>query len=533
MGVLFWRHVSRSGVSYSWPDMPPGQWVFNRHARLVFADLVPRRLFELIPSVTLPLSQTRASPGRWDAVEGKPDFGVSGKYGVTSSTTVDATINPDFSQVESDAFQVQVNQRFPIFYAEKRPFFMEGIGLFNVAATGGDFNMRTAVHTRRIVNPSWGAKVTGTADRFSFGVLQSADARLEDAGLGGHKLFTIGRASYGLGQADYVGAIVTDTEDGGRHNRVAGGDLSWKPTASQSIAASYLFTSTTGESSGSAAQASYSYETRRVQIAPLVEYYARDFQMDTAFYKRTGYTSAYLYSEVNFYPGWGKRLGLIRLHPLITARYGQDRVQGGSESPFAVGAAFDFKRQGFLRVQHGTGYEPWAGRRFRTGDPFGAFGNVQLFRWLNVGGNFFYRGWATYYDPVAPFQGRSTTGGLSVTWQPTAHFNQSIGYDAVRFDRASTATRVFAVDIVNSKTVYQFNKQLFVRLLTQFDSSQRQLLTDLLGSYELIPGTVAYAGYGSLSEQPGFGPASALVPSTRYLTVSRGLFFKVSYLHRF
>src|SRR5262249_21601684 len=59
MGILFWRHVSRSGVSYSWPDLPPGQWVFNRHAHLVFPELRSPRLFEVLPSATLPLSQTR------------------------------------------------------------------------------------------------------------------------------------------------------------------------------------------------------------------------------------------------------------------------------------------------------------------------------------------------------------------------------------------------------------------------------------------------------------------------------------------
>ena len=85
--------------------------------------------------------------------------------GITSGITLDGTINPDFSQVESDAFQVQVNQRFPVFFSEKRPFFMEGMGLFNIAGTGGDGNMRTAVHTRRIVDPIWGSKLTGTSAR--------------------------------------------------------------------------------------------------------------------------------------------------------------------------------------------------------------------------------------------------------------------------------------------------------------------------------------------------------------------------------
>src|SRR5207247_1796045 len=99
------------------------------------------------------------------------DAGLSGKYGLTSSVTLEGTVNPDFSQVESDAFQVEVNQRFPLFFSEKRPFFMEGLGSFELAGVGGDAVMRTAVHTRRIVDPFWGLKTPGTAGRVPFGAL--------------------------------------------------------------------------------------------------------------------------------------------------------------------------------------------------------------------------------------------------------------------------------------------------------------------------------------------------------------------------
>jgi hypothetical protein len=74
----------------------------------------------------------------------KADFGASVKYGITSTTTLDATINPDFSQVESDAFEVEVNNRFPIFFSEKRPFFMEASAVQS-GRHGGDGTMRTAV----------------------------------------------------------------------------------------------------------------------------------------------------------------------------------------------------------------------------------------------------------------------------------------------------------------------------------------------------------------------------------------------------
>ena len=175
MGLVLFRKVSRIGYSYAWPEMLPGQWVFDRPSRLIFSNLQPRRLVELLPSVTYGINQERETSDAWSPADDKYNIGASGKLGITSGITLDGTINPDFSQVESDAFQVQVNQRFPVFFSEKRPFFMEGMGLFNIAGTGGDSNMRTAVHTRKIVDPIYGSKLTGTLGKTAFGVLNAVD----------------------------------------------------------------------------------------------------------------------------------------------------------------------------------------------------------------------------------------------------------------------------------------------------------------------------------------------------------------------
>ena len=115
-----------------------------------------------------------------------------------------------------------MNQRFPVFFDEKRPFFMEGLGLFNLAGSGGDASMRSAVHTRRIVDPIAGLKLTGTAGRETFAVLSAADESLPG---NTDKLFTIGRALRNYGNGQYIGALVTDTEFGVEHNRVAAADI--------------------------------------------------------------------------------------------------------------------------------------------------------------------------------------------------------------------------------------------------------------------------------------------------------------------
>ena len=531
MGILFWRRLSRAGMSSSWPDIPPGQWVFNRHAHLILPDLEQPRLIELLPSVTYAINQLRATSNSWNNASSKADVGLSAKYGITSSITLDATINPDFSQVESDAFQVQVNQRFPIFYSEKRPFFMEGLGLFNLAGTSGDGNMVTAVHTRKIIDPSWGSKVTGTQGRFTFGLLNASDDTPEDLGNGGtaitgkDKFFNIGRLTYGLGESNYVGGIFVDTEHAGRHNRVAGGDLSIRFKKRHQFSATFLDSRTAVDSAqtdGTAEQVYYSFSDRKYAFSTQIEHYDNNFQMDTAFYNRTGFTSGWGYGELNFYPKNANSSALKRVSLFTWNKYGRDQIQNGNERFSLIGVRLNFTRQGFLRVDQGWGREPWVGQRFKN-DRFRTWAQVQIFRWLNLNGNF-NNGWATFYDQVDPFAGRSRSAGGGFSFQPNQHVNQNVSYSRVRFNRASDGGRVYTVHIVNVRSTYQFNKHFLVRAIEQFDSSRSRVLLDLLASYEFVPGTVVHAGYGSLFEKTDY---------PEYLTTSRGLFFKASYLHRF
>jgi hypothetical protein len=411
---------------------------------------------------------------------------------------------------------------------------MEGMGLFNIAGTGGDGNMRTAVHTRRIIDPAWGSKLTGTAGKMTFGLLNASDDTPEDLeNLGDaindkDKLFTISRATYSLGKSNYIGAIFTDTEHAGRHNRVGGGDVSVRFSPTQQFSATFLATQTgsptLGNTNGTGSQVSYSYSTRRYYWSNQVEHYGRDFQMDTAFYNRTGFTSGWSFGEVNFYPKEGSDFWIQRIHPFYWAKRGYDQIQNGNEDFLNTGIRFNFTRQGFLNISHQVGHEAWVGQRFRTGSTINMFASAQILRWLRING-YFNNGYRIYYDKVDPFQGKSKSGGFGFSLQPNQHFQQNVDYNGVQFNRASTGERIYTVHIVNTQTTYQFDKHFRLRLLEQFDSSQRRLLTDFLALYELVPGTVFHAGYGSLLEKQ--------VPEVGYLTTSRGLFFKASYLHRF
>ena len=544
MGLVFLRKVSRIGVSYAWPEMLPGQWVFDRPAHLVFSNLKPRRLVELLPSVTYGVRQDRdASTSIWKDADHDAHVGASGKFGITSGVTLDATVNPDFSQVESDAFQIQVNQRFPVFFSEKRPFFMEGMGLFNIARGN---NMRTAVHTRRIIDPIFGAKLTGTIGKTTFGVLNALDDHPGDVGDRGddyadrNKLFTVARATYALRRSDYFGGIVTQTSHKGRNNFATGVDFIVRPSSAQSMAGMFLTTSTTGgtsDTSGNATQLTYEYETRRFQTTVQGEHYDHDFQMDTAFYLRTGFTGAWMNGRVNFYPRSGQNFWLQRISPFVFAKAGRDRIQDGDEHFIDAGLSFNFTRQGNFNIEVARGEEAWKGRQFKAANHIFVFFGMQAVRWLNVYGGIG-AGPGIYYDDVDPFQGDTVGSFFGVTFQPNQHLTQSIEGNTSRLDRASTGENVYNVAAINSRTTYQFNKHFLARLIAQYDSSEHRALIDLLASYELVPGTVFHAGYGSLFER---GPREAFPNGAnppvrldeRYQATNRGLFFKASYLRRF
>ena len=255
--------------------------------------------------------------------------------------------------------------------------------------------------------------------------------------------------------------------------------------------------------------------------------------MDPAFYNRTGFSSGWAYTELEFYPA-DKTHGVVqRIFPFYWNRYGRDEVQNGNERGSIFGVRFNFTRQGFFDIDYGIGREPWVNQRFKT-DRINTNANVQAFRWLFLTGNV-QKGYATYYDRTNPFQGRNVSGMFGITFQPNQHINLNPQYNGVRFDRASTGERIYTVHIFNLQATYQFDKHLRARAIEQFDSSQHVWLNDLLGMYELVPGTVFYAGYGSLYERPSVQTGTTL-PNTLgngYLTTSRGIFFKASYVHRF
>jgi hypothetical protein len=182
-GAHFWRRIKRFNNELSmW--MPINRdissWLAQEGHLSSMDGISTERTLELIPSLTLSETGRRTGtlsaaqlaagmldPGRLVNQPIKFEPGLTGKYSITPNVTLDFAINPDFAQVESDQLVVQANQRFPIFFPEKRPFFLEGIDIFNTQIA--------AVHTRTIIDPDLAVKLTGKVGRNTFGLLLASD----------------------------------------------------------------------------------------------------------------------------------------------------------------------------------------------------------------------------------------------------------------------------------------------------------------------------------------------------------------------
>jgi hypothetical protein len=183
-GVHFWRRTKRLNNSLDmWipMDRDKNSWLSQAGHITGLEGISTERTLELIPSLTVSQTSRRArtfglvkdtpafntDPGRMLNEPVGFDLGLTGKYTLTPTVTLDFAINPDFAQVEADQLVVTANQRFPIFFAEKRPFFLEGIDIFNTQIA--------AVHTRAIVDPDIAVKTTGKLGRNTFGLMLASD----------------------------------------------------------------------------------------------------------------------------------------------------------------------------------------------------------------------------------------------------------------------------------------------------------------------------------------------------------------------
>ncbi len=538
MGILFLRNISRLGTGGIWPRTEPGQTEFNFMATVIYKDLKYSLKLEVLPNFTFNSNFERESPQNWDSINFK-NLGASVKYGVTSAITAEATVNPDFSQVESDAFQIEVNRRYPVFYSEKRPFFMEGVDVFDFGVINGGM-MLAAIHTRRILDPGWAGKLSGSSGRTSFTFLAADDkapGQVWGDGLnpdeGKTALWGIVRAKYNIGSDNSLGVLYSSRYFAGEKNNVVGSDIQYRFFKNARLNLSYLHSRTGGVDGGRLKQgngfnAMLQYLIPKLYAWAAYERYDEDFAMYSAFLNRTDIGRGLFYIGPNFYTKIKGMTWLRRIQPYLQYSRLHDLGTGMDDTYYWLGMDMHFTRRGFIKIEYRNEKEAWQGQLFNQEYVY-LLGDAQLFKWLFVKFDYSY-GDRIYYHPEEPALGRGQQAGFGFTLQPHVKLNVDIELVHNDLSRKSGDQKYYSVDILNIRTTYQFNRYFFIRGAVRYDSYQERVLTDFLASFTLIPGTVLHLGYGSLYERQEWLD-NRWVPGTgSLLNTKNGLFFKVSYL---
>ncbi len=537
IGVGFRRSISRKSERVSFPPYDPrGGSALSQLRSMALGGIARERNVEILPVATR-LRRDLRGAGSWAREADRTELGLSAKVGITSEMTAEATLNPDFSHIESDARQLDLNVRSPIYYAEKRPFFLEGLEQFAVAGGLADDGL---VYTRTVVDPTVGVKLTGKAGRRnSMAALLAMDSIPSPAGssrggAAGSVAIAILRDRFTLAQDGYLGAIATAREEGNGFSRAGGvdGRLRLGPVDTlefQALASSSRGPGEAGERSGHSVGMKFVRLSRDYEVDAGIVDISRDFEARCGYIARTGLARVHLYADAKLYPAtnW-----LQRILPWYWADHSVDHESGLFESLNYLGFSMIMPRQTRASIIAILGTEVYAGRRFpvsgfRTNiasQPWNTLGIVANFR----------RTRAIYYAGDPAFGGVEAAVSLGLTFQPAANVRSELTALAGRFDRTPGGDRVYRALILRSRTIVQVNRYLFLRAIVDHDRWAKTTGLDLLASFTWIPGTVIQAGYGSQYERAADGPDGDPSPfSRRWLETKKSIFFKASYLWRF
>jgi hypothetical protein len=540
MRVFFYRSIPHLGIRGYWPAMSYwGQMEFNAMATLVYRDLKKDgQKLEILPNFTFSSDRQRIQPDQWNKST-DTDVGVGIKYGITSSITAEAAVNPDFSQVESDAFQVEVNRRYPLFYSEKRPFFMESKEVLEFT-TIKESMLLSAVHTRRIVDPGWAAKTSGSSGNLNFAILAANDrsaGRAWENGLnpyeGKSALFGIFRAKYNIGGDNFVGILYSGRHLQEQRNDVVGADLKYRFSKYLKGSLSYLYTVTRADAgssleTGSGINAMLEYYSPKLVTWGIYERYSTGFSIATAFQNRVGISRGACGIGPIFFVNLKALPWLKRIIPFMHYYRLYDLGTGLTDISREFAVNFGFSPNGELNLEYWHENEAWAGSVF-TKKYFHSVGYLQLFKWVRLYEDIA-AGDQIYYHPTTPFVGKSNTFNIGLILNPGTKLEINLDYLYSDFREKQGSQKIYSLDIYNLYTTYQFNRYFFLRGILRYDNLQDKLLTDFLASFTLIPGTVVHLGYGSLYLSNRWREGMWVPGGGELLKMREGLFFKASYL---
>jgi hypothetical protein len=495
-----------------------------------------------------------------------PQLGLNLRWGVTQNLSLTGTANPDFSQVEADVGQVTVNQRFALFFPEKRPFFLEGLEQFDTP--------NALIYTRRITAPIAGAKLTGKVGGTALAYIGAVDDDDPLTATRAHPIANLLRLRRDLGASSTVGLAYTDRVEGDAYNRVLGADarVIWKKIW---FSDAQIVSSWTTDGAGARAGElwditfydrtgrSYGNHGELVGVSP-------DFVAASGFVNRVNVVQGRFFNRFTWYGKPGVLLEnattFIGVEP--TWRY-DDFFKVRSTLEGSVSQQWIFTLRGgwgvnaFWSNTHQRFDPPdYANHQVDAGGtpvPFvvphglynlwstiGAFNTPNRALKLNVS-----IGYASGPIFAEAAEGRASNVFLGLTWKPTSTLRFDGQWVHQRLSRAADGSWFSTANIPRLKIEYQLTRDIFFRYVGQYFAQERDTLrdprsgdpliiggnaqprvsttdfrNDLLFSYKPTPGTVFFFGYGSSMAEPD--------PFTfrQLQRTSDGFFLKASYLFR-
>ena len=546
-GVAVGRIIRRNNEESYWPHLT------NRVKGFVpqFASLQglehisPGRNVQLNPYSTLARARFLDEDAPAFRTEGDERVGLDAKLVLRDALTLDATVNPDFSQVETDDPQVTLNERFEVFFPEKRPFFLENAGFLTTPVN--------LFFSRRIVDPGTGVRLTGKAGRWALGAIAINDRepgrvpapdRLAGSRAGVGAL----RVQRELGKESTVGFLVTERELKGSVNRMYSLDgrlrfgKSWA-LVGQLIRSENRELDDSALVSGFGALAELQRDGRHVDYVGRYLEFGPDFAAPLGFVKRTGYRETKHELQYKWRP---KGSAVVGYGPTMSVLYNWDPT--GAILDREIGAEFkvELVSQSEVKVERTEAFELFEDVGFRLYETKASLATEWL-KWLALDASYTW-GTAVNHDPaegLSPFLGRAAETQLNVTLRPTSRLRLDQTYIVSRLN-TSTGARVLSERLLRTKINYQFNRFLSLRAIVDYEAEtgdttladvedDKQWRGDVLATYLLNPGTALYVGYTDTYQNLGlFGnPPEVVRRRSADTSIGRQLFVKLSYLLRF
>ena len=553
-GIALRRQILRKTEEAFWPYITTRvRGLVPQFAELTGIDTVsPGRNVQMIPYGAAAASRQLDRGTAGYRTDHDARAGLDAKVVVRDAFTVDAAVNPDFSQVESDDPQVLANRRFEAYFPEKRPFFVENAGYF-----GSPINL---FFSRRIADPEFGARVTGKAGPWAVGVVAADDrgpGRRLGADNSSRAYAGVARAQRELGGRSHIGAMYTVRSFGSSSNEVAAVDARFELTpnwyfAGQASHSDYRPPGGGSARSGNAFQAELVRSGRNFGYSASYTDFSPGFRADLGFVPRVDTRRATQSAGYS----WKQERGALLSHgPSLSATINYDHSGKLQDWVLYADYSWQFTRESEVRVAR-TEYFEFYERGFRK-YRYDLSGYTALRPGLSLSGTYG-EGTEVNYAPaegLAPFLAGSRSASVTATLRPSPRLrlDNTYLYTWLGLGREQAApglsksAKVFANHLGRVKANYQFTKALSLRAIADYYSlspdirlvayeNSQQFSYDLLLTYLVQPGTAVYIGYLDRYDNVRFDPEQpGMLFQSRSPRTSTGrqFYVKLSYLLQF